>query len=201
MLLVKLKLVFEEKFRYDDEGVPRLWKPDDDIDAVFKKAKDAVSALPVFLLSFESPHLTRLSNLSQVLSLIPLYSTISPLDSANIVVLPSSLDPSDLENPEFDFPSTLIILTETKADELSARFRREADAYYLEAKRSIVSSISQIPYWIYGVLTVLGWNEFVAVLKNPLYFTFLLLIGAGVYITIQLNMVCFTFLFLTPMPN
>ena len=28
--------------------------------------------------------------------------------------------------------------------------------------------------WMYGVLVVLGWNEAMAVLFNPLYFTFLL---------------------------
>lgn len=80
------------------------------------------------------------------------------------------------------------MLTDTQADNLANRFRREADAYYLEAKRSMVSSISQIPYWMYGVLVVLGWNEFVAVLRNPLYFTLLLLLAAGAYVTIQLNM-------------
>ncbi|KAM0748378.1 root hair defective 3 GTP-binding protein [Meredithblackwellia eburnea MCA 4105] len=165
VMLVKLKLIFEERFRYDDEGVPRVWKPDDDIDAVFKKAKDAV------------------------LGLVPLYSVIKPNDPSNTFSLPSSVDSSDLEHPEFDFPATLRILSDTKADELSARFRREADAYYLEAKRSIVSSISQIPYWMYGVLAVLGWNEFVAVLRSPVYFTFLLLAAAAAYITIQLNMV------------
>lgn len=42
IMLVKLKLLFEDQFRYDDEGVPRVWKPDDDIDAIFKKAKEAV---------------------------------------------------------------------------------------------------------------------------------------------------------------
>lgn len=42
VLLVKLKLLFEDQFRYDDEGVPRVWKPDDDIDAIFKKAKESV---------------------------------------------------------------------------------------------------------------------------------------------------------------
>ncbi|KAI5475047.1 GTP-binding protein Sey1 [Pseudohyphozyma bogoriensis] len=164
VMLVKLKLIFEDRFRYDEEGIPRVWKPDDDIDAIFKKAKDAV------------------------LALIPLYATISPSDSANNFTLPSSSDPNDLENPEFDFPSTLILLSETKADDLASRFRREADAYYLEAKRSMVSSISQIPYWIYGVLVVLGWNEFVAVIRSPIYFTLLLIAAAAAYITIQLNM-------------
>lgn len=45
IMLVKLKLLFEDQFRYDDEGVPRVWKPEDDIDAIFKKAKEAVSRL------------------------------------------------------------------------------------------------------------------------------------------------------------
>lgn len=67
-----------------------------------------------------------------------------------------------------------------KALDLTNRFRREADAFYVEAKRSMVSSIAQIPVWMYGVLVVLGWNEAMAVLFNPLYFATLLvgLIGA-----------------------
>ena len=53
----------------------------------------------------------------------------------------------------------------------------------------MVSSISQIPLWMYGVLAVLGWNEFIAVIRSPIYFTFLLLAGAGAYVVLQLNMV------------
>jgi hypothetical protein len=42
VFLGKLRGHFEERFRYDEEGVPRVWKPDDDIDGAFKKAKDQV---------------------------------------------------------------------------------------------------------------------------------------------------------------
>ena len=42
-LLAKLRDAFEEKFRYDEAGIPRVWKPEDDIDGVFKKAKDVVN--------------------------------------------------------------------------------------------------------------------------------------------------------------
>jgi hypothetical protein len=42
VLLSKLRFSFEERFRYDEQGVPRVWKPEDDIDAAFKKAKDEV---------------------------------------------------------------------------------------------------------------------------------------------------------------
>ena len=41
-ILGKLKNSFEDKFRYDDAGVPRVWGPGDDIDAVFRVAKEEV---------------------------------------------------------------------------------------------------------------------------------------------------------------
>ena len=42
-----------------------------------------------------------------------------------------------------------------------------------------MSSIAQIPYWMYGILVVLGWNEAMAVLFNPLYFTMVLVLAAS----------------------
>ena len=43
LLMSKLRGTFEEKFRYDDAGVPRVWRPDDDIDGIFRKSRDEVS--------------------------------------------------------------------------------------------------------------------------------------------------------------
>lgn len=106
-----------------------------------------------------------------------MYSKIVPEDSSLEFSLPSDTDSSDALNgngDEFDFESSLVIFTETKALDLTNKFRKDADAYYVEAKRSTVASIAQIPYWMYGVLVVLGWNEAMAVLFNPLYFAFLL---------------------------
>lgn len=146
-ILTKLRAYFEERFRYDEQGVPRVWKPDDDIDGAFKKAKDAT------------------------LELIELYAVITPNDP-ELEYTP----PEDSE--EANVPG-LVVFSETKILELGARFRREADAHYVEAKRSTVASIAQIPYWMYGVLVVLGWNEAMMVLFNPLYFTMLLILAAG----------------------
>ncbi|KAG6817484.1 Dynamin-like GTPase that mediates homotypic ER fusion [Tephrocybe sp. NHM501043] len=164
VILSKLRAHFEERFRYDDQGVPRVWKPEDDIDSAFKKAKD------------------------ETLELVPLYSKIAPVDLELEYSLPS--EPTDsLSSDDFDFPATLIIFTETKTLELTNKFRRDADAYYVEAKRSTVASIAQIPYWMYGVLVVLGWNEAMTVLFNPLYFTFLLIALASAYAIVQLGLV------------
>lgn len=163
--LAKLRTFFEERFRYDEKGVPRVWTPSDDIDGAFQKAKD------------------------ETLELVPLYSKIAPIDNSLTYTLPS--EPSDsltLSEEDFDFPATLTIFTETKALDLTARFRKDADAFYVEAKRSTVSSVAQIPYWMYGMLVVLGWNEAMVVLFNPLYFAFLMVIAATGYVMLHLGL-------------
>lgn len=159
MFVGRLRAHFEERFRYDEQGVPRVWKPEDDIDGVYRKAKE------------------------QTLELIPLYSKIVPLDSSVAYVLPpdaiSSSDSGSSLEEAFDFESSLVVFSETKALDLAAKFRKDADLAYVEAKRSTVSSVAQIPFWMYGVLLVLGWNEFMMVLFNPIYFMFLLMAAAA----------------------
>lgn len=112
----------------------------------------------------------------QTLELVPLYSKIKPSESS----LEFKLDPPPAsltdEDPDFDVQSTVVIFTETKQMDINSRFRRDADAYYVEAKRSVVSSVAQIPVWMYGVLVVLGWNEAMFVLFNPFYFFTLLVV-------------------------
>ncbi|PWN26932.1 root hair defective 3 GTP-binding protein [Jaminaea rosea] len=171
VLITKLRGAFEDRFRYDEAGVPRVWRPEDDIDGLFRVARD------------------------ETLALIPLYSRIAPQDSSKAVELPSTSDDPESahavargEEEDFDFPASLVVFSETRKAELGARFRKEADAYYVEAKRSTVSTMAQIPLWIYGVIAVLGFNEFVAVISSPVYFTFLLLAGTTVYLIWYLGM-------------
>ncbi|KAG8726786.1 Dynamin-like GTPase that mediates homotypic ER fusion, partial [Ceratobasidium sp. 428] len=165
VLMSILRDHFEEKFRYDAAGVPRVWRPEDDIDGAFRLARD------------------------DTLKYIPLYGKIAPTDPDHEFTLPSDTDDNTLtgEN-EFDFPASLIVLSASKQADINARFRRDADAYYVEAKRSTVSSVAQIPVWMYGVLVVLGWNEAMVVLFNPLYFAFLLMTLASLWIIVQLNL-------------
>lgn len=126
----------------------------------------------------------------QTLALISLYAIIKPSDPDLAVRLPSETeDELDPTAEEFDFDATLVVFSDSKQEELASRFRREADAYYVEAKRSLVSSISQIPVWIYAVMAFLGWNEFVAVLRSPLYFTTLALLAGISYVIFMMGMV------------
>jgi hypothetical protein len=49
VLMGILRTHFEEKFRYDAAGVPRVWRPDDDIDGAFRMARDDVSSAVTIL--------------------------------------------------------------------------------------------------------------------------------------------------------
>jgi hypothetical protein len=151
-----LRTTFEERFRYDEAGLPRVWKPEDDIEAAFSKAKD------------------------ETLALLPMFSNIAPSDSSLLPKLPSpDLTDPDVDPTPFDPSTAFTLLSPTKMLSLETRFKRDADATYVEAKRSMVSSVAQIPIWMYGALAVLGWNEAMAVLFNPLYFAMLLILGAS----------------------
>lgn len=171
VLMSKLRGLFEDKFRYDDQGIPRVWKPDDDIDGFYSKARN------------------------DTLALIPVYARIEPSDPSKNITLPSTAeDPIHSaivdrgEDEEFDFSDTLNVFSETRKADIETRFRKEADAYYVEAKRSMVSSIAQVPVWIYAVMAALGWNEFIAIVRSPIYFTLLLLGLAGAYLVFKLNL-------------
>lgn len=132
---------------------------------------------------------------SQTLSLIPLYSRISPSDPDNEITLPSTSDDpiseaavARGEEEEFDFPSTLTIFSEARKIEIGNKFRKESDIYYVEAKRSTISSIAQVPIWMYGLLALLGWNEAMAILFNPIYFSFLVVLLISAYAVWKLNL-------------
>lgn len=97
---------------------------------------------------------------------------------------PDATDP-DADATPFDSSTAFTLLTPTKLLSLETRFKRDADAAYVEAKRSMVSSVAQVPLWMYGALAVLGWNEAMAVLFNPLYFAMLLILGASAWVLIR----------------
>ncbi|KAG0309687.1 Dynamin-like GTPase that mediates homotypic ER fusion [Dissophora globulifera] len=147
MMLLKLRNRFEEKFRYDDAGLPRVWKPDDDIDTPFRKARD------------------------ETVELVPLFAKINTMD-------PVKGEKFELEASEdFDFDQSLKVLSETRQQEITTKFKRESDAFYLEAKRSVVATQAKVPYWVGVALVFLGWNEFIAVIKNPLYLMVVAMVG------------------------
>jgi protein SEY1 len=153
-ILLKLRENFEDKFRYDEEGVPRIWRPTDDIEGVYTKARESTLALVPLLSRF------RLSK------------TYAPPDlPAWIGPQPAGVEPGDEEDLSpiggvdeeegKSLEEEMTVLSESKRQDLVIRFKKTADGVYVEAKRSAIGGITQVPLYFYALLLVLGWNEIV----------------------------------------
>lgn len=95
----------------------------------------------------------------------------------------------DIESTEdFDFKESLTILSEAKQIDIANRFKRESDAFYLEAKRSVVATTAKVPTWVIILMIVLGWNEFMTILKSPLYLVLFILCVSFGYVVYALNL-------------
>ncbi|GAM83715.1 hypothetical protein ANO11243_017040 [Dothideomycetidae sp. 11243] len=179
-LLLKLREAFEDRFRYDAEGVPRVWRPADDIEGTYTTAREDTAALVPLLSRFE----------------LRSTSEPPPLD-AWIGTAPSTVAADDADEPliggvdddaETSIEEETQLIPEARRRDLLVRFRKLADAVYVEAKRGAIGGVAQVPLYFYGLLLALGWNELVAVLKNPAYFLLLALMLIGAYVTYSLNL-------------
>ncbi|EWC43412.1 hypothetical protein DRE_07659 [Drechslerella stenobrocha 248] len=165
-LITRLMGYFDKDFRYDEHGVPRVWKAGEDIEGTFAKSKETVLSLIPSLATFE------------------LQDGSSPPLAEFIGEAPAGMEEdggaaAEEEEDEEDVTSassskTFTILTLGRA--------------FVDAKRGTISSVAQIPVWFYGLLVVLGWNEFWAVVRNPLYAVMLLLAAVGAYVAHVLNL-------------
>ena len=172
---------FEDKFRYDSEGVPRIWRPTDDIEGIYTNARSSTLTLIPILSRF---------HLSQTSAPPPLESWVGRMPAAA-----SPTDEEDLspiggvdEDSGITLTEETTILSDSKAADIAARFKKTADGVYVEAKRSAIGGVAQVPLYFYGLLLALGWNELVAVLRNPLYFILLAVLGIAGYVTYMMNL-------------
>jgi hypothetical protein len=82
----------------------------------------------------------------------------------------------------------MVLLADVRQQEAVARFRKAADAVYVEAKRGALGGVRETPLWMWALLLVLGQNELLAVARSPLLLIFALLAVGGLYVTYQLNL-------------
>lgn len=159
MMLVKMKNRLDERFRYDDQGLPRVWKPEDDIDTPFSKANE------------------------EAMRLIPLFAKMEATDS--------TFNPEEyfsLDGGDYDYEEAMTLFGPAKQQELNSRFKRESEAMFLEAKRSLVATEARVPYWMMVLLLALGWNEFWAIATSPIYLMFTVFFGFIAYVVYMLRL-------------
>ena len=154
-LLLKLRENFEDKFRYDEAGVPRIWRPTDDIEGIYTKARESTLTLIPLLSRFQSSRTSSPPPLHKWIGHMPQSAT--PADEEDLAPI-GGLDEEDGKSLEEE----MTLLSDAKRQDITIRFKKTADGVYVEAKRSAIGGMTQVPLYFYGLLLALGWNEIVA---------------------------------------
>ena len=154
-ILLKLRENFEDKFRYDEAGVPRIWRPTDDIEGMYTKAKDSTLKLIPLLSKFQLEETYAAPNLPEWIGNAP--ASIDSKDEEDLTPI-GGVDEEEGKSLEEE----MTVLSEAKRQDLVVRFKKTADGVYVEAKRSAIGGVAQVPLYFYGLLLALGWNEIVA---------------------------------------
>lgn len=154
-LLLKLRENFEDKFRYDEAGVPRIWRPTDDIEGIYTKARESTLTLIPLLSRFQLPQTASPPPLDDWIGGAP--ASVTPEDEEDLTPI-GGVDDEEGKTLEEE----MTILSEGKRQDIGVRFKRTADGVYVEAKRSAIGGMTQVPLYFYGILLALGWNEIIA---------------------------------------
>ena len=146
---------FEDKFRYDEHGVPRIWRPTDDIESIYTRARESTLTIIPLLSRFVLSKTSSPPPLDAWIGTPP--SSVTPADEEDLLPI-GGVDVE--ENKTLEEETT--VLSDAKQQDLTARFKKTADGVYIEAKRSAIGGITQVPFYFYVLLLLLGWNEIVA---------------------------------------
>lgn len=153
-ILLKLRENFEDKFRYDEAGVPRIWRPSDDIEGIYTRARESTLTLIPLLSRFRLSETYAAPDLPGWIGSQPAGAEAEDEDDLTPI---GGVDEEDGKSLEEE----MTVLSEGKRQDLVVRFKKTADGVYVEAKRSAIGGITQVPLYFYAVLLVLGWNEIV----------------------------------------
>ena len=155
-LLLKLRENFEDKFRYDESGVPRIWRPNDDIEGIYTKARESTLTLIPLLSRFQSANPEQgPPPLDSWIDNTPVEAT--PADEEDLVPI-GGVDEEEGKSLEEE----MTVLSDAKRQDITTRFKKTADGVYVEAKRSAIGGMTQVPAYFWALVLALGWNEIVA---------------------------------------
>lgn len=187
-----LRNSFEDSFKFDSKGLPLIWKNFDQLDSKFNEARDYTLKLLPILSSMKLEDNTMIQK--------PVFEIADSKENGLISEEfnggndDDDLSYSDLDSDDEDENSNdksllfSTLLTIKKQEKIKLRFKKETDAIYLDAKRAIVLNKTSIPTFMYVLLILLGWNEFMTVLRNPILFILLILVATGLYFAYNLQM-------------
>lgn len=180
-----LRNVFEDTFKYDDKGMPFVPESINQLDARFNSAKNKTLQL--------LPILSKITLTNGEKLVKPQFKTSEADDDDGDDDLDNDINSYD-SGFDSDFNECAkidkfnVLLSKKEQAKVTQRFKKESDALYLDAKRAMIAGKTSIPFYIWIIILVLGWNEFMAVLRNPILCILILLGLGGFLVTYKMPM-------------
>lgn len=155
--LLRMTKRFNDSFRFDERGVPRHFGPNEDLEALLVASREKAEELIELLCEMK---------------------LTGPL--TNIRSSARSID-AETAQP--------VILPAHSRDDLREQLKRQAGAVFMEAKRAQEAAkiTTKIPPWVFILIVILGWNELLAVLRNPLLFLLTVVVVPLLYVGYTLD--------------
>ncbi|KAL5728778.1 Cell wall protein rhd3 [Ranunculus cassubicifolius] len=163
-VLIRMKDRFSTLFSHDSDSMPRIWTGKEDIRAITKIARSA----SLKLLSVMAA--VRLDDDADNINNILTVALVDPTSTTNKSV--SSFDPLASSTWE-DVSSTKTLITPVQCKSLWRQFKAETEysvSQAISAQEANKRNNNWLPPpWAILALVVLGFNEFMTLLRNPLY--------------------------------
>lgn len=144
---------FDDLFRFDERGVPRSFGPNEDLETLFMSAREEAEKL------------------TDLLGEIKLSGPLTVLRETTRSLGGDSSSPRKI----FEAHHKL---------DLREKLHRQAGAVFMEARRAQEAAkiTTRIPIWLFVMLIVFGWNEIMAVFRNPVLLMLCLVFGPLAYV-------------------
>ena len=167
MILLHMRRRFDRLFRYDEDGLMRKWRGSDDVRGRWKECQQEALQLLDRFAAFRLPRMLRERQRAaagangQTDGKDGKQQTEEEEDSSAEVLIP----PARRAQIELEFP-----------EEVEGALREA------EAEQERIRESRRIPAWGLAMILILGWNEFMALLRNPLLLLLTVLGGGGLYL-------------------
>lgn len=86
--------------------------------------------------------------------------------------------------------ATVLLISEQQQVEIEHQFKLDIESILFDAQREQerVAAVTKLPTWAYGVILFLGWNELMAVLRNPFVMVVVVMLGIAAFAVNALGM-------------
>ncbi|CAD5183253.1 unnamed protein product [Musa acuminata subsp. malaccensis] len=186
-VLIRMKDRFSTLFSHDADSMPRVWIGNEDIKAITKTARSAslklLSVMTAIRLDDETDKVEKMLSLA----------LMDASDGGGTNRSIQSLDPLASSSWE-EVPPTKTLITPVQCKSLWRQFKAETDytvTQAISAQASHKRNNSMLPPpWAILAILVLGFNEFMTLLRNPLYLAVIFvvsLVGKALWVQLDIS--------------